>query len=410
MKILHISTGFPLSFQGGITNYVRQLAEIQYNKGYDVYVLGDTDTHNYPFHYINLKPNSMKAFTLGKIVNHKGLNQLQQIIDVEHFDIIHIHMMLNLDWNIYKILKNKNYVISLHDYYYICPRIKMFINDQVCIKYDKHRCENCISMLDTYNLLRKSREYVNIKFKKDIRYPRMKQKITDIRFGKFKELLENASILLPVSNRVKQIYETSNFRNNYRVVHIGNISADKYKKYIPTMNNRQKINIAAIGTLTKEKGGDILLKILSQVKNENVEFHFYGGADTYYLPKCEKYGMIYHGRYNQNELEKLLTDVDLGMVLSVWEDNGPQVVMELLNYNVPVLGTKMGGIPDFVNFDNGYIFNPYSDNEINEMINYLNKLSWSEIERMKMNIHRTTNFNEHFQELDSIYNTILMNE
>lgn len=29
MKILHLSTGFPLSFQGGITNYVRMLATVQ---------------------------------------------------------------------------------------------------------------------------------------------------------------------------------------------------------------------------------------------------------------------------------------------------------------------------------------------------------------------------------------------
>ena len=39
MRILHITTGYPLSFHGGITNYVRSIAEVQTAEGHQVGVV-----------------------------------------------------------------------------------------------------------------------------------------------------------------------------------------------------------------------------------------------------------------------------------------------------------------------------------------------------------------------------------
>ena len=42
---------------------------------------------------------------------------------------------------------------------------------------------------------------------------------------------------------------------------------------------------------------------------------------------------------------------------SVWWDNGPQTVFEFNACNVPVLGARLGGIPDFVEDGvNGFLF------------------------------------------------------
>lgn len=54
-----------------------------------------------------------------------------------------------------------------------------------------------------------------------------------------------------------------------------------------------------------------------------------------------------HG-YAYEEIPRLLEQIDLGLIPSVWWDNGPQTVMEFFACGVPVLGAELGGIPDFV--------------------------------------------------------------
>lgn len=62
MKVLHICTGWPLSFSGGITNYVRSIAEEQNRNSIETYVLGKPDSVSFEFNYINYA--SKKSYLL----------------------------------------------------------------------------------------------------------------------------------------------------------------------------------------------------------------------------------------------------------------------------------------------------------------------------------------------------------
>ncbi|MFN9993556.1 MAG: glycosyltransferase [Phycisphaerales bacterium] len=67
--------------------------------------------------------------------------------------------------------------------------------------------------------------------------------------------------------------------------------------------------------------------------------------------------VVIHGEYSRHELPRLLEHADVGVVPSVWWDNGPQTVMEFLSCGVPVLGAEVGGIPDLVRHgENGWLF------------------------------------------------------
>jgi len=68
-------------------------------------------------------------------------------------------------------------------------------------------------------------------------------------------------------------------------------------------------------------------------------------------------GLELGGSYRQHELPELLTGRDVGVAPSVWWDNGPQTVMEFQAFGLPVLGARLGGIPDRVVHDsNGLLF------------------------------------------------------
>ncbi len=68
-------------------------------------------------------------------------------------------------------------------------------------------------------------------------------------------------------------------------------------------------------------------------------------------------GLDLGGAYIPADLPKLLAGRDIGIVPSVWWDNGPQTLIEMLNAGLPVLGARLGGIPDLIRHgENGLLF------------------------------------------------------
>lgn len=405
MKICHISTGYPISFSGGITNYVRALANYQSTSGNEVWVVSNPAEGDFEFKVQSYTSEKIHPFKFTPMNDKDGLKVLKEFFDQHQFDIIHIHMMLDIDWNLYDVIKPYKYVVSLHDYFYLCPRIQMAMEDHsVCGEYNEERCMNCISWFNTNRIFngveRRLAKICNFRF------PKVKQQVTKVRYEKFKNLLENAEMLLPVSVRVQEIYENSGIKGNYTMLHIGNITADRFSEEFVFDYEKDKIDIAMLGTLMYMKGADLYIELAKRLDREKVNVHFYGRSASY-ADKLKEAGIIDHGAYTQEQLKDILINTDLGCVLSVWEDNGPQVVMEFLNNHVPVIGTRMGGIPDFVDETNGFLFDPFSEKDIDELVQRVNSLTREQIYQMKKSIKPTTTTKQHCEDIDKIYKSIL---
>lgn len=407
MKVLHMCTGWPLSYQGGITNYVRQLAFTQFENGVDVCVLGAKDTVEYPFRYFSFK-SKIIPFSYTPLKDKLSLKWLDDFFKKEKFDLIHIHALEYVDWDLFEVIKDHKYIVSLHDYCFICPRVTMFTyKGEVCCKYDEKKCSLCISYLERIKIIRRCFEKLNNIFGIALKIPHVKQNITKERYKRFITLLNNADYILPVSKKVEEIYKRSGVLAQSKVLHIGNISADSFNEQYTYDSSPHIIKIVFLGRLTKDKGAELFLKIAHKMKsNKNIEFHFMGNAGAY-SNKILNAGIINHGKYNQSQLNELLSKYDMGMVLSIWEDNGPQVVMELLNNHVPVIGTKMGGIPDFVDDSNGFVFDPYDEKEQEKLYLFLNELTIQKIKILKNNIKRTITPHQHYMQLMKVYNEVL---
>lgn len=405
MKILHICAGLPISNQSGIPNYVRNVASNQASLGHDITVLtSDYDlnnTYNFKIFFVKSK---IKSFSRGRIIDKSTLIQISNHLKKENYDIIHIHMLMTIDWRIYSILKNYNYVVSLHDYWFLCPRITMYWNNKSCECYDEKKCKACISWVEQYRITKGFFRFFSKKINGIEKYPYISQNYTQIRYNNYKKLLEGAKMVLPVSTRVMDIFKMSNISANYKVCHIGNITADNFKTNYSYKKYGNKINIVFLGRLTKAKGVDVLLKIAEKIDKTKFEIHFFGDAMEY-KNIIENVGIINHGKYCQVDLQKILIGMDLGFVLPIWEDNGPQVVMEMLNNHIPVIGTNIGGIPDFViSGVNGYLFNPFNKSGYLYLFEFLNNINIDKIRFMSENIKKPTKTTrEHFDELLDIY-------
>lgn len=400
MKIIHISMGFPVEFQGGITNYVRMLAREQANSGNEVIVYcngSEPDIRTTP--YLTKRYNSnIRPFTLNVTVSDPTFKDFYNALINENADIYHIHSLLGVDVEFAELFSNSklNYVVSLHDYNFICPRVFMtHKNGSICHDLDLARCENCIGEMEQFDFI------LRVANKLKLTLPTFESKKNYARYDKFKKLLVNAKKILPVSTRVGEIFSSTSI-SNQQVITIGNDTAIRQGQ--PEKNFGDTINVAFLGSFTRIKGAELFIELCRKNKNKNMNFLFYGRGDKKLLAEFEAVGGKNYGSYSADTLPTILKNIHVGAVLSIWEDNGPQVVMELINQSIPVLGTQRGGIPDFVNTSNGFIFDPAK--ELSLASEWLSNLTVDSVRQFYNNIQPLKTPAEHEHEIMELYKEI----
>lgn len=400
MKVLQICTQFSINYPGGITKYVKNLSIALNEKHIEVAIVsGDVNDKLDDVAIYYYKPSSIRPYSLSYIEDDKSIEKLFSYIQNEKFDIVHIHATGDLPIRFYQRIQNIGikYIVSLHDYYTICPRIFMIDkNDEICHKIDIEKCKKCIGLFESNDFMFRVGRKLNIK------YPTISSNKVEKRLKVMKKFLENASLLLPVSNKVKEIFVDICPNGNYKVLHIGNETA---LEHFINQSKSTKIRLSFLGTLNKHKGSDVLHYIVEQLNgNSKFEINFYGRTSDNIIKSFQNYNINFKGSYNPSDLSKIMKSTDLGLVLPVWEDNAPQVVMEFINYGVPVLATSRGGIPDFIfHKNNGYLFNPDSSQEKKILIEWLNTLTMEDINKLKSNINKLKTPEEHAEEIVSVY-------
>jgi glycosyltransferase involved in cell wall biosynthesis len=69
--------------------------------------------------------------------------------------------------------------------------------------------------------------------------------------------------------------------------------------------------------------------------------------------------IVWHGRIPHSEQSNALSRLDVVVVPSVWIETGPLTVLEAFAAGVPVLGSDLSGINEWVREDqNGWLFPP----------------------------------------------------
>lgn len=404
MKILHVSTAFPVSFPGGITNYVRALATAQAQMGDDIHILarpeqdGQCRTHFKVQYYT---PAKVVPFSLKMVEQDPESVRIGRLMRQERYDLVHFHIALDLPLGFLRTFSTLGspYVVSLHDYSYICPRIFMvdWAGD-VCRKVDLGKCRRCVGLLDqSYLLLRASRKLGFV-------LPRVPSPSADRRMNAMKTFLGNARILLPVSDRTAEIYREVVPEARMIVEQIGNDSADEP---VAAKTPSDKIRLSVIGTLNKMKGAEVLEELLKRVRRPDCRFQFYGRVLDGYDKRLSRLGLICKGSYRPEDIPGIMANTDVGLVLPIWEDSGPQVAMEFINNLIPVVGTKRGGVPDIAGQATGFLFDPDDDSDLQRAALWINQLTPDKLKRISAGIKRLRTPRMHAERLSDLYREAL---
>jgi len=75
------------------------------------------------------------------------------------------------------------------------------------------------------------------------------------------------------------------------------------------------------------------------------------------------------GQQNKDSIKKYLIESDCLIVPSFCYENSPTVIYEAKNFNLPIIASDIGGIPELINNDQGLLFKSKDEKDLVAKIN-----------------------------------------
>ncbi len=203
----------------------------------------------------------------------------------------------------------------------------------------------------------------------------------EVKFGPLKKLLlkfayKSAHILvfnsLEVAKKIKWLHNKKYFVI-YNIFHIERVSQLPSKEEI-----RQKLNfrknlfyIIYVGSLVKRKGVDLLIEAFKKLKSENLRLLIVGkGQLEHSLREISKEDLrIEFLGYKENAISYI--KASHLFVLPSFSEGVPNVLIEALACETPILATDVDGIPEIIiHKRNGFLIKPGSIELLKEAMEY----------------------------------------
>ena len=132
------------------------------------------------------------------------------------------------------------------------------------------------------------------------------------------------------------------------------------------------LSLTYIGSIGFHKGLHVLVKALKKAPQSNLRLTVYGSLREYPTYASEILDIAggdnrirFLEEFGMESISKIMEDTSLLVVPSVYPDNYPLVILAALAYRVPVIGSRIGGIPEMIqNGVNGFLFQPGNTDEL----------------------------------------------
>lgn len=392
--------------KGGSEKYYFELAELLKERGHEVAFFSMRDKRNIRTNFkeyfvdeIDLN-NGSKLKALEVIYSKKNRKEMEKALDDFKPDIVHLNnFQRQLSASIIDPIKKRNIpiVFTAHDVQAICPAITMLDSkNKVCERCIKGKYLNCIKGKCIKTSLLKSflgaieGYYYRIK---NI-YNKFDYIITPSEF--YKKQFENDGIdskkIMAIHNCIKTEEYNIELEDEGYALYLGRLSEEK-----GILNLIKAFSNLEYGTLHIAGEGPEKDKIEEIVKERNL-------SDR----------IILLGFLDKEQVKEEIRKCRFVVVPSMWYENCSYSILETLTIGKPVIGSRIGGIPELVkDNENGFTFMYNDIKELTEKMKILfenKKLAQQFGEKAKTESKFEFNSNKYIDEIEKIYEKILEGE
>ncbi len=366
MKIIYVVHQFSPHYFSGTEMYTFDLAREMSRRGNDVCVVSMAHRRDYK----SPKYNYKKQIDFIKIKNKRNhLEEFRNILCSFKPDIVHFQHLQYFSPRIIELTKNMDIplVLHLHDYFYICKRIRLLTRDgNVCAKATN--CPAC----ETWR-------------------------------AKWQRYIENIDLIIANSQFTRDAYLKSGFAAEKIIVDYCGIDLNRISK----MEHSRSIilRFGFLGTIIKDKGIEVLLEAFNKLDN-SVSLEIWGRINGSYraniLKRIKNSAIEIKGEYDQYTIRNVLSRLDVVVIPSIWPETWSIVKSEALAAGLGVLASSIGGIREGIN---GYKVLLFKPNNVSSLLGAIksvvaNKYVWKTKKNMEV---RIKTIKENAREMEHIY-------
>lgn len=371
--------------RGGDCIYVLNLDQLLKRHGHEVAIYSMQYPENLPSEWSSYWPKNMsKADAImrpfGTVQVRKGFIRLLEDFrpDVVHLNNIHTQLSPVITEIAHE--KGIKVVWTLHDYKLLCPRYD-------CLQNGKKVCEECFA--DKKGVLRHTCMKDSLPAS-IIAYYEAKKWSREL-LEKFTDVFVCPSSFM--SNKMSQGgFNSSKLKVLCNFIDIVKCKCDEYEK-----GNYY----CFIGRLSHEKGVKTLIEAANQLPHKLVVI---GGGPLMEDLKAVAHSNIEFVGFKQwEEIKHLVGNARFSIIPSEWYENNPLSVIESQCLGTPVLGARIGGIPELIEEGvTGMTFESRKVKDLKKKIQAMWDTSWN-YEQIASQSQERYNADTYYQKLMNIY-------
>lgn len=351
MRVLKVIHGFPPDYMAGSEVYSYHLVKELINQDIETFVFTRVENefddnykiYNEKFENINIQRiNKPKRDYLyeDKFYDVKIDAIFKKYLKSVKPDIVHFGHLSHLSTNLIKIVKEFNIpvVYTIHDFWLYCVKGQMINQDgKICQTPSIENCTKCSNYVVDTQQVKESTNHM-------------------------KELIDLVDIFISPSNTLRDFFINQGV-NSKKIKYLKygfNTQKIAYNKKIFTKES--KINFGFMGRVIPTKGIKVLVDTFKRLPDEKLSIYGNIGVQKRFL---ETKNITFKGSYDNNNINKVLQDIDVLIVPSIWYENAPLVIQEAFLAGIPVITSDIGGMAELVqNNINGFTFKVGSSDEL----------------------------------------------
>ena len=404
MRVLHAIHDFLPRHRAGSEIYAFELAR-ELSRRADVFVLAAEYDPSVPHGTIRWR--TYEGLVVIELVNNwefrrfdetyqsQRINaQLRHVLDATCPDVLHVHNLLNLSFDLPRIAKQRGIatVATLHDYTLVCPsggqRVHV-ADSHVCDSIDADRCARCFAESPLARQLRAAPMMRGLTGSLIGRTGRAAFKIApalatsilknvnpvDInggdvrrRLGYARQVFESIDLFVaPSRSMAEEFCRLGIARERVQVSDYGFAGARAIASRAIRTGTRPSdpLQIGFVGTLVWHKGVHVLIDAAKQLRGQ-YEVHVHGDTAVFpdYVAALRRAAtglpIVFGDGFDRDRVDDVYERLDVLVVPSVWPENSPLVIHEAFMHQVPVVAARVGGVPELVEHEmNGLLYEPF---------------------------------------------------
>ena len=412
MRVLHAIHDFLPRHRAGSEIYACDLAR-QQRKKHDVFVLAAE--YDPATAHGTLRWREYDGLTVIEMVNNwefrrfeetyssERLNaQLRHVLDATAPDVLHVHNLLNLSFDLPRLAKARGtaVVATLHDYTLVCASggQRVHVSEaHVCASIEAERCARCFKesafsrQMAVGRIARGALGRTAGRAAKVVH--RLAPRLATAAAGPFDGHEVGAADIRRRLAYARHVFETIDLfvapsvSIHDEFVRLG-APADRLQVsdygFAPILAAPRQsrapgeaLRVGFVGSLVWHKGAHVLVDAARGL-GASCEVHLHGDVNVSpeYVARLRTAAVggrvTFHGGFARDRAAEVYRSLDVIVVPSLWPENSPLVIHEAFMHGLPVVGARMGGVPELVAHGvNGLLYDAFSPDALRSCLDQL---------------------------------------